>query len=189
MHAGELGPKTSNQQSLENHITESVFTAKAQRIGHGTDIRHEKNNLKTLNYMAKNNIPVEINLTSNQLILSISGTEQPINYYLKHNVPVVLSTDDQGILQTDLTTQYIDAALTYNLDYQTLKTINRNSLTYSFMPGKSIWENPRTGKLVKECKQLSSQSCRIFIKNNQKAFLQWILEDRLQRFEKKYATA
>lgn len=186
MHAGELSPKTSNHQSLKSHITESIFTASAQRIGHGTDIRHETNHLKTLNYMAQNNIPVEISLTSNKLILSISGAEQPINYYLKHNVPVILSTDDQGILQTDLTKQYVDAALTYNLDYSTLKAINRSSLTYSFIPGKSIWENPRTGKPVKECEQLNSQSCRIFIKNNQKAFLQWILEDRLQQFEKKY---
>lgn len=188
MHAGELDPKTNNPQNLKNHITESIFIGKAQRIGHGTDIRHEDNHLNTLEYMAKHDIPVEINLTSNKLILSISGAEHPINYYLKHNVPVVLSTDDQGILQTDLTTQYTDAALTYNLDYPTLKTINRNSLTYSFMPGKSIWENPRTGKLVKECEQLNSQSCRMFIKNNQKAFLQWILEDRFEKFEKKYAT-
>lgn len=187
MHAGELDPKTTSKQYLSNHIHQSIYIGKAQRIGHGTDIRYENAKQTTLEYMASHNIPVEINLTSNELILAVKGESQPLKYYLQNNVPVVLSTDDQGILQTDLTKQYVAAAQTYNLDYATLKTINRNALTYSFMPGKSIWKNPKTGELTPECQHIKSQECRIFIKNNQKAFLQWILEDRLAKFENKYS--
>ncbi len=186
MHAGELDPKTNKPQNLFHHINDSIFTAHAQRIGHGTDIRYEKNRKKILKHMANKNIPVEVNLISNQLILSIYGKKHPLNYYLKNQVPVVLSTDDEGILQTDLTTQYIDAAVTHKLDYPTLKLINRNALTYSFLSGKSIWSNPQAGVLVKECRELASQMCKKFIKNNEKANLQWQLEKRLMKFEKKF---
>lgn len=186
MHAGELDPKTNKPQNLLHHINDSIFIAHAQRIGHGTDIRYEKNKKNLLKYMAQHNIPVEINLTSNHLILSIYGKKHPLNYYLKKQVPIVLSTDDEGILQTDLTTQYIDAAVTYKLDYQTLKLINRNTLTYSFIPGKSIWANPQNGILIKECQNLTSKSCQKFIKQSEKAKLQWQLEKRLIAFENKF---
>lgn len=188
MHAGELDSKTTKPQNLFNHINDSVFKAHAQRIGHGTDILHEKNQKKLIKYMANNNIPVEINLTSNQLILSVYGKKHPLRYYLKHQVPVVLSTDDEGILQTDLTTQYINAAITHKLDYQTLKLMNRNTLTYSFLPGKSIWKNPKAGTLVAECQNLTSKTCKNYIKNNEKAQLQRQLEIRLIAFENKFNT-
>lgn len=183
LHAGELDPTRTERQYLSNHIHQSIFFGKAQRIGHGTDIRYEKSGQTTLAYMARHNIPVEINLTSNELILNVKGATQPLNYYLQHNVPVVLSTDDKGILQTDLTKQYVTAVKTYKLDYQTLKTINRNALTYSFISGKSIWQKPQIGKPVAECQDLNSQTCCLYIANNQKALLQWLLEKRLTEFE------
>lgn len=193
MHAGELDPKTNIPKNLTHHIYDSVFIAHAQRIGHGTDIRYEKNHEKLLNYMAKNNLPVEVNLTSNKLILSISGSDHPIKYYLQHEVPIVLSTDDEGILKTDLTSQYVDAYLNYNLNYNlnyhTIKQINRNTLTYSFLPGKSIWSNPQNATLVPECELLSSQTCKNFIATNEKAKMQWQLEQNLLEFEKKYSVA
>lgn len=183
LHAGEIDPKTNQLKDLCCHINDSVYIANADRIGHGTDIMHEKNNQDLLKYMHDKGIAVEINLSSSKLILAISGAEHPFLFYIKHGVPVVLSTDDEGILQTDLTRQYVEAVRTYHLNYQTIKQLNRNTLTYSFLPGKSIWLNPEKQTLVASCNNLTSNTCKNFIKTSEKARLQWELEVKLSEFE------
>jgi adenosine deaminase len=184
LHAGELTSDFVTEKDLTYHIHDALFIGKAQRIGHGVDITYEPR--ATLEYMAKNQIPVEINLVSNSHILKISGTQHPLNYYLQHQVPVVLSTDDEGVLRTNLTKQYAQAAQAHNLDYQTLKQINRNTLTYAFIKGKSIWLQANKGEFVPACKNLDSKSCKQFIAKNEKAQLQWELEKALSAFEDKY---
>ena len=134
--------------------------------------------------MANTPIPVEINLTSNKSILNIFGKNHPINFYLNNNVPIVLSTDDEGILRTDLTTQYVNAVIEHHLNYSTIKMINRNALTYSFLPGKSLWANPLTQDVIPECKDLDSMGCHKFIDGSEKAKIQWDLEKKLLTFEK-----
>lgn len=191
LHAGELisgniGSREVPTKELRYHIHDALFTGHAERIGHGVDINHEKNSDEILNHMLKHNIPVEINLTSNQKILNVSGETHPIKNYLAHQVPVILSTDDEGILRTNLSREYVNAVIQQDLDYATLKTINRNALTYSFLSGKSIWKNSREGIFVPECKKLYSASCKRFIAQSQKASLQWELENQLLRFEGQY---
>lgn len=186
LHAGELEPNTSSPNDLRFHIRNSIYIGHAERIGHGVDIVHEDNQSELVKYMAKKQIAVEINLTSNRVILSIFGENHPILYYLQHNVPIVLSTDDEGILHTNLTHQYVDAALTYSIDYQTIKNIDRNALTYSFLPGNSIWTDPVTQSIVPACRDRMSLACRQFVKTSEKARLQWILENELATFEASY---
>lgn len=186
LHAGELAPEAVTPEDLSNHIHDALITGHAQRIGHGVDIGYENNAEDTLHYMAKNQLPVEINLISNQKLLNISGHNHPLNYYLNHHVPVVLSTDDEGVLRTDLTRQYVEAVIAHGLDYQTLKQINRNALTFAFLPGKSIWADASKAEFVSECKDLKSQSCTTFISENEKAQLQWNLEQKLIAFEHKF---
>lgn len=186
LHAGELAPEAVTPEDLNFHIHDALITGHAQRIGHGVDIGYEHNAEDTLNYMAQNQIPVEINLISNKKLLNISGRNHPLNYYLNHHVPVVLSTDDEGVLRTDLTRQYVEAVQAHGLDYQTLKQINRNALTFAFLPGKSIWANAGKAELVPECKDLNSESCTRFISENEKAQLQWNLEQKLISFENKF---
>lgn len=186
LHAGELSPQAVTPDNLSNHIRDAVLTGHARRIGHGVDIGYENNAEDTLKHMASNHIPVEINLISNLKILNISGRNHPLNYYLSHKVPVVLSTDDEGVLRTDLTRQYVEAAMEHGLNYQQLKQINRNTLTYSFLPGKSIWANADKAELTPDCYDLGSKSCQKFIKDNEKAKLQWNLEQKLIAFENNY---
>lgn len=186
LHAGEITPDLVPPNELLYHIRDAIFTGHAERIGHGVDIASEHNPTELLNYMATKPIPVEINLTSNHTILNVSGIQHPLRYYLAHHVPVVLSTDDEGILRTDLTTQYVKAVTEHNLDYPTIKTINRNALTYSFLPGKSLWEDPAKQIPVTECQILSSVMCDKFIRNNFKAQLQRELENKLLTFEKQW---
>ncbi len=186
LHAGELAPEAVTPKDLNNHIHDALVTGHAQRIGHGVDIGYEDNAASTLQYMAENQLPVEVNLISNQKLLNVSGKNHPLNYYIKNHVPVVLSTDDEGILRTDLTRQYVEAAISHGLDYQTLKQINRNALTFAFLPGKSIWSNANKGEFVAECKNLNSQACQTFVSKNEKAQLQWNLEQKLIVFENKF---
>ncbi|WP_131795180.1 adenosine deaminase family protein [Fluoribacter gormanii] len=186
LHAGELSQEIVTPEDLDYHIHDALFTGQAQRIGHGVDIAHENNVKNTLNFMAKNHRAVEINLVSNSKILKISGRNHPLNFYLQHQVPVVLSTDDEGILRTNLSQQYVEAVLKHGLDYQTLKQINRNALTYAFIPGKSIWSDANKALLTHDCQDLESARCQQFIKGSEKAQLQWDLEQKLRTFENKF---
>ncbi|KTC78058.1 adenosine deaminase family protein [Legionella brunensis] len=186
LHAGELAPSDVLPTALNFHISEAVNIAHAERIGHGVDIAYEDNAEELLKYMANKKIAVEINLTSNRKILNIFGKKHPLRYYLAHKVPVVLSTDDEGILRTNLTQEYVEAVLNHDIDYPTLKMINRNALTYSFLPGKSLWLDPANTKPVKECEARHSSNCLEFIKTSEKAKLQWQLEEKLAQFEKTY---
>lgn len=186
LHAGELSPEIVQPDDLRFHIHDAVFIGHADRIGHGTDIIHEDNRTELLTYMAKKPVAVEINLTSNHKLLNIYGKKHPLQFYLKHHVPVVLSTDDEGILRTDLTHQYVEAVSRHKLDYLTIKAINRNALTYSFLPGKSLWLNASKQIITPACQNMSSIPCQQFIKANMKARLQWELETRLKAFEASY---
>ena len=60
---------------------------------------------------------VEINLSSNEGILGITGNKHPFQYYRAAHVPVALSTDDQGVSRIDLTHEYVRAANDYHLSY------------------------------------------------------------------------
>ncbi len=183
LHAGELTPQLADKKALRSHIHDALFTGHAERIGHGVDILHEQKSDLILNYMTQNAVAVEINLTSNQSILQVDEHQHPLPVYLTNKVPVVLSTDDEGILRTSLTQQYVDAVQKYALDYATIKTINRNALTYSFLPGNSIWRDPRLGIKISACQNLQDASCKKFIQSSHKAQLQWQLEQQLMEFE------
>jgi adenosine deaminase len=187
LHAGELGADLVAPFDLTFHMNEAIHVARAERIGHATSIAFENNPGALLKTMVNNDIAVEINLTSNRKILNVYGKRQPLRFYLSHNIPVVLSTDDEGILRTDLTREYVVAAMEHGVDYAGLKMITRNALTYSFLPGKSLWAAPRENQPVRECQDLSSLSCKQFVAANEKARLQWQLEQKLQQFEKFYS--
>ena len=135
--------------------------------------------------MREHELPVEINLTSNEVILDIKGDEHPLTLYLKNKVPVVLSTDDAGILRTSLTKEYLIAAERHKLSYSTLKNISRNSLSYSFLSGNSLWKDNRLYQRVSVCQKLKSHSCIIFLKESAKARAQLKLEEKFIAFEKK----
>ena len=78
-------------------------------------------------------VAIEINLTSNDVILGVRGKDHPLPAYLAAGVPVVLSSDDAGISRIDLTNEYLRAARDFGLEYRALKAIARNALIYSFL--------------------------------------------------------
>lgn len=186
LHAGELTPGDHLSAAHSTHIHDAIFTGHAKRIGHGVNIIEEATGNNLLEHMAKIPIPVEINLTSNRKILGVAGKKHPLHHYVSNHVPIILSTDDEGILRTDLTHEYVDAVISHHLDYATIQNINRNALTYSFLPGKSLWANAATNLPVPECQIFNSLNCHHFINKSQKAKLQWRLEQKIDAFESRY---
>ena len=134
MHAGELTLGLVQPEELTWHIDAAVYTAGANRIGHGVDIAYEKDSYGLLRYMAKKMIPIEINLVSNEFILKVKENRHPITLYKKFGVPIVISTDDAGILRTNMTEQYVLLAKRYkDVSYSDIKQYVYNSINYSFI--------------------------------------------------------
>jgi adenosine deaminase len=139
LHAGELTLGLVQPEDLTWHINAAIHIAGANRIGHGVDIAYEENSYDLLRYMAKNNIPIEINLTSNEFILKVKENRHPFTLYKEFNVPIVISTDDAGILRTNMTEQYVLLAKRYpDVSYVIIKEYVYNSINYSFIQDASV---------------------------------------------------
>jgi adenosine deaminase len=185
LHAGELAPGLVPPDGLLSHIREAVELGHAERIGHGVDIMYEKDSAGLLKEMRERHIAVEINLTSNDVILGVTGANHPFPVYRKAGVPVMLSTDDEGVSRSNLTREYQRAVLTYNLTYADLKELVRNSLEYSFAPGESFWQRPGifSGSVAACAAGRKTGPCIEFLRKNEKARLEADLEDRFVEFE------
>lgn len=134
LHAGELTLGLVQPEELTSHINDAIYVAGANRIGHGVDVAYEKNAYALLQYMAKQHIPIEINLVSNEFILKVKENRHPISLYKNFNVPIVISTDDAGILRTNMTEQYVLLAKRYpDVNYSDIKHYVYNSINYSFI--------------------------------------------------------
>lgn len=204
LHAGELIPEVlpdteEGQRQITFHIRRAVVLGRADRIGHGVDLEHEREDAREtpqtlLATMRRRQVMVEINLTSNEALLGVEGPAHPLHTYLAHGVPVALSTDDEGVLRTDLTEQYVRAVLVQDLDYLTLKRLARNALEYAFAPGDSLWaERGRYRRTATACRGTQPGSddppsaCAEFLAGNRHAALQWSLEAELAAFERSVA--
>lgn len=139
LHAGELTLGLVQPEELTWHINDAIYIAGANRIGHGVDIAYESNSYDLLKYMSKNNIPIEINLVSNEFILKVKENRHPFTLYKEFNVPIVISTDDAGILRSNMTEQYVLLAKRYpDVTYETIKKYVYNSIDYSFIQDESV---------------------------------------------------
>ena len=195
LHAGEVDLGLVPPEHLGWHIRAALDIAGARRIGHGTDILYDPQATQLLERMAAQGILVEINLSSSEAILGITGAQHPFPAYLEYNVPIALSTDDEGVARIDLTHEYQRAVATYDLSYDDLKYLSRNALAYSFLPGSSLLESTYTGKVVDQCdygqgatgvSEDEVGACLAFMFQNDKAKLQVELERRFKEFEAGY---
>jgi adenosine deaminase len=185
LHAGELTLGLVPPRDLRFHISEAVSVAGAQRIGHGVDITYETDAPAILKRMARDRIAIEINLTSNAVILGVKGKDHPLSLYRAAGVPVTLSTDDEGVSRSDLTNEYLRAATEQHLRYRDLKQIARNGLEYAFVEGASLWRNgPGTARVTACAVSMTQPGCAAFLAKNLKARLQWQLEQDFAAFEK-----
>ena len=139
LHAGELTLGLVKPEDLTWHINAAVYTGKASRIGHGVDIAYEKNCYDLLKYMREHRVAVEINLFSNEFILKVKNDQHPFMLYKKFNVPIVISTDDAGVLRSNLVHQYVLLAKRYrSVSYSDIKMYVYNSIDYSFIKEPAV---------------------------------------------------
>ena len=137
LHAGEIVDGLVPPDVLRFHISESVRVAHAERIGHGVAVMNEDNPYALLREMAAKKVLVEINLTSNDMILGVKGSRHPLGEYLRAGVPVAISTDDYGVARSSHTLEWLKAVQEHNLDYYTAKRLVRNSIEYAFADAKT----------------------------------------------------
>jgi adenosine deaminase len=190
LHAGELAPAMVPPAGLSFHIREAINLGHAERIGHGVDVLYEDNPLHLLHEMAARHIMVEVNLTSNDVILDVTGSEHPLHAYIAAHVPFALSTDDEGVSRIDLTHEYVKAADDQDLTYAELKQSARASLEHSFLHGESLYITPDDFARRKSvcaaaitATSTPSRACQALLDANEKAAQQWELERRFAAYE------
>jgi hypothetical protein len=186
LHAGELTRQLAAPEDMF-HIRASIERGHAQRIGHGVDVMLEPDATGLLREMAAKKILVEICLTSNDVILGVSGNRHPLPVYMRFGVPVALATDDAGVSRIDIMNEYWRAAETYHLSYATLKKLARASLTYSFLPGESLWSYQGGAcAMGRPGPAKPSSSCTHLLETSEKARAEADLEAAFVRFEKQF---
>jgi adenosine deaminase CECR1 len=123
IHAGEMdGP--------DRHIRDTLLLG-ASRIGHGVNLIKDPETLLLLQQTRR--VLVEINLISNRLLQYTPDLSlHPFPEYLRTGVPVCLNTDDRGMWDSNLTDEYYTAVTTFNLSWDELVQLGRNSLIHSF---------------------------------------------------------
>lgn len=193
LHAGELAAGMVPFEGLCCHIHQAIDLGHAQRIGHGVDVMYETKPHELLRQMASQHVMVEINLTSNDGILGVSGKNHPFETYRQFHVPVALSTDDEGVSRSDMTNEFVRAVRTYDLSYAAVKQMVRASLEHSFLPGASLWRTPDDFVTIASAcagdvpgHSATTQGCESFLKSSEKAQQQWELEHRFRVFESQF---
>jgi adenosine deaminase len=190
LHAGELAPGLVPPDGLSFHIREAVELGHAERIGHGVDVLYESEPYALLKQMAEKHVMVEINLTSNDVILGVKEREHPLAAYRAAHVPWALSTDDEGVSRIDLTHEYARAVTEQGLNYLDLKRSARTSLEHAFLHGEGLWAKPDEFNGHKAVcaaaimeKSKPTTECAAFLAANEKAAEEWELERRFAAFE------
>jgi adenosine deaminase len=190
LHAGELRSGLVPPEGLRFHIRSAVERARARRIGHGVSIAHERDADGLLREMARRGVLVEIALNSNDVILGVRGADHPLRLYMSYGVPVALATDDEGVLRSEMTMEYLKAVQEHGLGYLELKQLARNSLEYAFVEGASLWADINTARRVPPCSEregLAASACAQFLERSVRAQLQARLETAFAELEQRYA--
>ncbi len=190
LHAGELAFGMVPPDGLSFHIREAIELGHAERIGHGMDVLYETDAAALLSEMRARHIMVEVNLTSNDVILGKTRTDHPLAAYRAAHVPVALATDDEGVSRIDLTHEYVKAAEEQQLTYPDLKRSARTALEHSFIGGDSLWAAPddfarRTAVCAAPILAASKPAppCAALLQRSPRAAMQWELERRFAVFE------
>lgn len=188
LHAGELTFDYAPPEHLRDHIAQAVRVAGARRIGHGVDLPHEMGAETLVAEMARAGILVEVNLTSNAVILELGPERHPYAWLRDRGVPVSFSTDDAGLLRIDLSHEY-ERAHAYGATYEDLRNSARNALAFSFLAGEGLWTDPgRYRQPAAACRgQIGAPTprgaCATLVAASDKAKEQWRHEALLAAFE------
>ena len=123
LHAGET-------DDANLHVRQTLLLG-ATRIGHGINLITDPD---TLLLLQGGRVLVEINLISNRLLeYTPDLSRHPFPEYLRTGIPVCLNTDDPGVWDSDLTDEYFTAVTQFNLTWDELVQMGRDSLGHAFV--------------------------------------------------------
>ena len=123
IHAGEV-------DEPNRHVRDTLLLG-ADRIGHGLNLITDGD---TMLLMRHGPFLVEINLISNLLLDYVADYSQhPFPEYLRTGIPVALSTDDRGMWDSTLTDEFFVAVTEFNLSWDEVTSLSRNSLRHAFL--------------------------------------------------------
>jgi len=122
MHAGEMGDWRNVRDAMLMGVS---------RVGHGVLL---KDDLVTLEYARNTRLAIEMNINSNHQ-LSVhdkNAAPHPFLRFLRLGLAVSLSTDNDGIFDTNISKECIAAISTTDVTYSELQAMSYNSLSTSF---------------------------------------------------------
>ncbi len=131
MHSGEMGDPRNVRDALIMGVS---------RLGHGVLLQEDP---IAIEYVRRNNIGIEMNINSNHQ-LSVhdkNSAPHPFLNFLRLGIPVSLSTDNDGIFDTNRSKECIAAVRTTDVSYNELRALSYNSISTSF-------SSPATKKLL-----------------------------------------
>lgn len=123
-HAGETtGPET---------IWDAIRVLGAERIGHGTSAVQDE---QLMQHIVEQQIPLEVCPTSNLRTRAVAGLDDhPMPAMLAAGVPVTLNSDDPGMFNTTLNTEYAVAHHAFGIDRDGLADLARAAARLSYAP-------------------------------------------------------
>jgi adenosine deaminase CECR1 len=123
IHAGEA-------EKADSHIFDSLRLG-ASRIGHAINLIRDE---PTFQLLRHGRHLLEINLVSNHLLGYVPDPDlHPFPIYLRHGIPCCLNTDDRGMWDSNFTDEYFVAVRRFNLSWNELAQLGRNSLEHAFL--------------------------------------------------------
>ena len=126
IHAGEAaGPES---------IWDAIRLLHADRIGHAVAAHAD---LALMDYMATHQIGIESCLLSNyQTGTWLNMATHPVTIFLKHHIPVSINTDDPGVSNNTLKSEYQLAKNVVGLSMPQILTLQNNALQQAFLSAK-----------------------------------------------------
>ncbi|XP_071370000.1 N6-Methyl-AMP deaminase isoform X2 [Centroberyx affinis] len=133
-----VGLDLSGDPTVPSQLEESdlLLNLPPDRIGHGTFLHPEVGGSQSLvDKVVKNNIPLELCLTSNVKGQTVSCYSQHhFQYWYQLGHPSVICTDDKGVFCTDLSQEYQLAASTFGLSREAIWKLSQQAIDCTFAP-------------------------------------------------------
>ncbi|KAM3842494.1 N6-Methyl-AMP deaminase [Diretmus argenteus] len=116
--------------------SELLLNLPPDRIGHGTFLHPKVGGSQNLvDKVVKNNIPLELCLTSNVKGQTVSCySKHHFQYWYELGHPSVICTDDKGVFCTDLSQEYQLAASTFGLSRDAVWKLSQRAIDCTFAP-------------------------------------------------------
>lgn len=122
VHLGEI------QEEGKETENEAVLALHPDRIGHGTFLNHASK----LHLFTKD-IPLEICMSSNVFCKTVNSyADHHFKDYQVDEHPCILCTDDKGVFQCSLSGEYVLAAKTFGMSFDSLFELSRRSIAHAF---------------------------------------------------------